>query len=280
MITQALQHCEGIGPIRLAELHDAGVRSWHDVLDAPHRIPTGWRANVVSECCRCVDALQSRDLHYFAERLLPEDKWRLLDHCFDDASYFDIETTGLEYDAQVTVIICWHRGELHTFVEGDNLDDFLDLLDDMTLLVSFNGASFDVPRVLDTFHIPDLPCPHLDLRWISYHRDLSGSLKEITHHLDLPRPVDLHDADGALAVEWWHQWMHSQNQAARQQLIRYCAADVLMLVALAHYVTDRDTPPADELWSALPPAPVSEVPAPRLLASRRARGRLLRLFHE
>lgn len=280
MITQALQHCEGIGPVRLSQLHAVGIRSWSDALDTPGRIPTAWRPSVVSECCRCIAALQSRDLHYFVERLVPQDKWRILDHCFDDASYFDIETTGLEYDAQVTVIICWHRGALQTFVEGENLDDFLDLLDDVTLLVSFNGSSFDVPRILDAFHIPDLPCPHLDLRWVSYHQDLTGSLKEITQQLDLPRPSDLRDADGALAVEWWELWTRSQNQAARQQLIRYCAADVLMLVALAHQLTDRETPAANDLWSALPPAPANEPPAPHFQSSRRARARLLRLFRD
>ena len=40
-------------------------------------------------------------------------------------------TSGLEMDSLITVIACWHQGRLHTFVEHENLDDFLDLLDDI-----------------------------------------------------------------------------------------------------------------------------------------------------
>jgi hypothetical protein len=280
LITEALQHCEGIGPVRLSELHTAGVRSWWSALDNPSRIPESFRAIVVSECCRCIEAMQARDVRYFVDRLLPQDKWRVLSHYFDDASFFDIETTGLDYDAQITVIVCWHQGTLHTFVEGENLDDFLDLLDEITLLVSFNGSSFDVPRVLDAFHIPQLPCPHLDLRWVSYHQNWIGSLKDIADRLDVPRPADLQDVDGAMAVLWWDEWQHSQDQSSLQRLIRYCSADVLLLVALAHHLAGQDCPPTSQLWSALPPAPLAEMVASPQSESKRPRARLLRLFRD
>jgi len=280
LISEALQHCEGIGPVRLSQLHSAGVESWWDALDDPRRVPESFRAIVVTECCRCIEAMHARDVRYFVDRLLPQDKWRVLSHYFDDASFFDIETTGLDYDAQITVIVCWHRGELHTFMEGDNLDDFLDLLDEITLLVSFNGSSFDVPRVLDAFHIPQLPCPHLDLRWVSYHQNWTGTLKDIADRLDVPRPADLQDIDGSMAVLWWDEWQDNQDQAARERLVRYCSADVLLLVALAHHLTGRECPSASQLWSALPPAPVADMVASPLSESRRPRARLLQLFRD
>lgn len=280
MITEALQHCEGIGPARLSQLQTAGIGSWWSVLDDPGRVPQSFRAIVVSECCRCMEALHARDIQYFVDRLVPQDKWRVLSHYFDDASYFDIETTGLEYDAQITVIVCWHRGTLHTFVEGDNLDDFLDLLDETTLLVSFNGSSFDVPRVLDGFHIPELPCPHLDLRWVSYHQNWTGGLKDIADRLDVPRPADLQDVDGAMAVVWWNQWQNNSDPAALQCLIRYCSADVLLLIALAHHLAGQACPSASQLWSELPPAPASPTVTTPQSESRRPRARLLRLFQD
>ena len=192
------------------------------------------------------------DIQYFVETFHSQDKWRILSQYLDRCSYFDIETTGLEYDDTITLIVCWHRGKLHTFVEHENLDDFLDLLDDVELLVSFNGSTFDVPRVLDGFHIPELPCPHVDLRWPCYYADLPGGLKQITSHLGLERPADLQDADGSLAVELWSQWQLQKNAEARELLIRYCAADVLLMLPLSQYLAGQNMSRCDELWCHLP----------------------------
>lgn len=254
VITQAFQHCRGLGPIRLSQLTEAGVRSWHDALQHPHLIPSGLRAAVTAECKRCLQALTENNIQYFVDSFATQDKWRILTRYVDRCSYFDIETTGLEYDDTITVIACWHRDRLHTFVEHENLDDFLDLLDEVELLVSFNGSTFDVPRVLDGFHIPKLPCPHLDLRWPCYHKELNGGLKQVTSHLGLQRPDDLHDADGSLAVRLWSSWIHQKNTAARDQLVRYCAADVLLMVPLAEHLAGNPMTPLEQLWKSLPAA--------------------------
>ncbi|MDG1896906.1 MAG: ribonuclease H-like domain-containing protein [Fuerstiella sp.] len=252
MITEALQHFRGVGPVRLAQLHEAGVRSWHDALAAPEHLAPWLRREIVEESERCLQALADDNVQYFVANLCAKDKWRVLHQYHDRASFFDIETTGLEYDDTITVIVCWHKNQLHTFVEHENLDDFLDLLDDIELLASFNGSTFDVPRVLDAFHIPELPCPHLDLRWPCYHRDLQGGLKQVVSQLGIDRPPDLQDVDGGVAVELWAMWQDHQNHDARDQLIRYCAADVLLLLPLADELARRQPRIASELWSHLP----------------------------
>lgn len=254
MITESLRHCIGIGPTRLARLHDLGIRTWNDVIENASSIPTGIRAGLLSEVRCALAALERNDIGYFVGRLCPEDKWRILAEFFDQTSYFDIETSGLEMDSSVTVIVCWHQGRLQTFVEHENLDDFLDLLDDISLLASFNGASFDVPRILDTFHIPDLPCPHLDLRWLSFHAGLRGGLKTIERQLQISRPSDLGDIDGDVAVQLWARWRECGETAARDQLIRYCAADVLSLVMLAEHLAGIDRSDIFQMWSHLPAA--------------------------
>lgn len=251
MITEALRHCPGIGPVRLKQLHALGVRSWHDVLEHSSRIPFSFRSALVEECDRCLQALSNGDIQFLVGRLAPTDKWRVLSHLLEETTYFDIETMGLEYDAPITVIACWHRGELHHFVENENLDEFLNLLDDVKLLASFNGSSFDVPRVLDSFHIPRLPCPHLDLRWLCYHQGLRGSLKRIAADVGITRPADLNDADGALAVVLWQAWAGKGDRSARDLLLRYCGADVLMLVMLAEQLVGRADLCHEEVWSHL-----------------------------
>jgi hypothetical protein len=260
MISEALLHCTGIGPVRLAKLHESGIRSWTDVVSNAEQLPIG-RSSVLAEECRCcLEALEAKNIGYFVNRFSPLDKWRIISEFLDDTSFFDIETMGLEHNSPITVIACWHRGELRTFVEHENLDDFLHLLDDVTLLASFNGSSFDVPRVLDTFHIPDLPCPHLDLRWPCYHKGFKGSLKSITSRLGITRPADLQDADGELAVHLWNRWLLDRDHRARELLIRYCASDVVLLLMLAHRLAERDVESTAAWWRHLPSSAPIEPP--------------------
>lgn len=262
MIHEALRHAAGVGPVRLAQLHTQGIHCWGDVLTRQAEISIAIREALVAECQRCSEAQAARDVRYFVSQLHQEDKWRILTEYLAETTFFDIETDGLEHDSRITVIACWHRGQLEYFVEHENLDDFLTLLDDVTLLASFNGSSFDVPRVLDAFHIPDLPCPHLDLRWPAYHQGWSGGLKEILRQLNVQRPEDLTDVDGEVAIHLWGRWVQTQDEAARGQLLRYCASDVLALVVLASHLARCEPPSDDALWQHLPAAPT----APHLAA--------------
>lgn len=263
MITEALLHCTGIGPARLARLHEAGVRSWDDVVACREKLPVALSASILEECQRCLEAHRARDIRYLVNRFSPLDRWRIVAEFLDETSFFDIETTGLEHGSPITVIACWHRGRLRTFVEHENLDDFLHLLDDVSLLASFNGSSFDVPRVLDTFHIPDLPCPHLDLRWPCYHKGFKGSLKSITSQLGFARPADLQDADGELAIRLWNRWTLDRDYSARELLLRYCASDVVLLAMLAHRLAEREITSHADWWRQLPAPALPELPHER-----------------
>lgn len=269
VIREALQHCRGIGPTRLQQLQDAGLSTWDDILARPESLPAALAQDVLTEVQRCVAALEQNDIGYFVQQLHPRDRWRILAEYLPDVSYFDIETTGLELDSQITVIVCWHRGSLHTYIEHENLDDFLDLLDEIRLLVSFNGSTFDVPRLLDAFHIPQLPCPHLDLRWPCQHRRLAGGLKDICTRLGITRPDDLQDVDGEEAVRLWYRWHEQADPSARDQLVRYCAADVLLLHPIACHLAGQSLPGPDEIWQHLPAGPTPAPESPREQRRRR-----------
>ena len=258
MITEALLHCPQIGPARLEKLHASDIRTWQDVIKRADELSSGIRAPIVQESQRCIDALARNDIHYFVQNLAIKDRWRILQHFLNDVTFFDIETAGLEYDDPITTICVWHRGEVHTFLEHENLDDFLDLLDEVKLLSSFNGSTFDVPRVLDSFHIPALPCPHLDLRWLCYHQELRGGLKEIALRLGIQRPADLQFADGEMAIRQWARWIHFQDQQARADLIRYCASDVVLLVVLADRLVGRTQTDLQNLWQRIPGSTAAE----------------------
>ncbi len=136
------------------------------------------------------------------------------------------------------------------------MDDFLDLLVEVSLLVSFNGSGFDIPLLLQTWHIPEFPCPHVDLRWLCYHDQLTGGLKHVESKLGISRPLDLRGVDGAEAVQLWLCWKQYSDQRALERLLRYCAADVLTLQMVTSSLLRSKGisvrgPSTDELWRLL-----------------------------
>lgn len=271
MLREALLHLPAIGPERVKDLHRRGLRSWDDLLNSPPEDlpwPTARQERIADVLHSCEAALARDDIDFFTRTLARCDQWRVLGHWFDRATYFDIETDGVHAGCRISVIACLHRGRLLTFTAGHNLDAFLDLLDDVDLLVSFNGASFDVPKVVDAFRIPTLPCPHVDLRWLCYYGNCRGGLKQIEKDLGIERPPDLEGVDGEQAVWLWQAYCDEGDREALTCLTRYCAADVLSLQVVGDRLLRSFSPdftaslPAHP-WGALdslPAIPTAEAP--------------------
>jgi hypothetical protein len=232
---------------------------WSDILNATRPLAgldvSAWD-EVRAAAERSSRALQADDVSYFTAAFPSAEQWRVLAQWFEQASFFDIETSGLEADSLVTLVCCFHGGQPLRYLADENLDGFLDLLEEVKLLVSFNGASFDVPRVLGRFHIPELPCPHVDLRWLCHHAGWKGGLKKIERELGLRRPPDLEGLGGAEAVWLWQAWSEQGDECARRTLERYCAADTVMLKMLAGRLCTLQgvavtTPDEAALWQLL-----------------------------
>ncbi|MBU2645733.1 ribonuclease H-like domain-containing protein [bacterium] len=229
MIDQTFLHCTGVGPVMESRLKALGFSCWQDCLDSARDLPFSRprRDRFLEDIAASQTALRHQDLAFLTARFPHREHWRILAGFFSEATFFDIETTGLSsYDSFTTVISAYHRQELHTFVYGENLEDFLQLVDRSRLLVAFNGNSFDIPFLEHCFNIPTLGCPAIDLRWICYHRGYKGGLKAIERQLGLHRPASVSDVDGQEAVELFDRWQMG-DPLARRKLIRYCQTDVL-----------------------------------------------------
>ncbi len=258
MIETTFVHCPGIGPVGEKKIHDAGFKDWSSALGNINKLPISRKvkANLAEKIRQSISALEREDIPFFVKHFPVKDQWKVLGRFYERASYFDIETTEAVLGrAEITVIACLHKGELHHFVRDENLDDFLDLLDDVELMLSFNGSSFDIPHVLDHFHIPEIPCAHIDLRWQCYHCGYRYGLKSIETEIGIERPIDLRGVDGFEAIYLWHDWLNGSSEA-RNKLIRYCGADVLSLKFVAAHILNHcgipvDSPSSENLWNYL-----------------------------
>lgn len=235
MIEETFLHIKGIGPGTEKRLREAGIFTWKDALSSQKELPMKGkkRDSFLREIDESLKALSSEDISFFTARLPGKEQWRVLSRWIDCAAFFDIETSGLNYfDSEVTVICAHTDDKTHTFIKGQNLDDFLDLAGGAPLLVSFNGSSFDIPFLERNFSVPALGPAHVDLRWVTYHEGYRGGLKEIERSLGIERPGNIRDVDGFEAVYLYHRWLGG-DAAALQRLCAYCRADTVSLKLLA-----------------------------------------------
>ena len=235
MINQTFLHCPGIGLKTEERLKASGFECWQDCLNHPELLP--FKGNKQKQFLLEIEksqlALKNHDLGYLVEALPTREHWRILGEYFKQATFFDIETTGLSsYDSMITVITAFHQGKLHTFLFQENLADFLNLVENSTLLVAFNGNSFDIPFIENEFNIPSIDCPFVDLRWICYHEEYRGGLKSIEKQLYIKRPQEIEGVDGFEAVSLFLDWQNG-DFSAKKKLIDYCQADVLCTYLVA-----------------------------------------------
>lgn len=160
--------------------------------------------------------------------------WRLFPELRSEARYIDIETTGLDPRDPITMVGVSDGHATCVLVRGRGLNAraLRELLTDARLLVTWNGASFDLPRLRASF--PGLPwdLPHFDLAVAGRQVGLGGGLKAVERALGLVRPRDLQGVTGLEAASLWRDHV-AGDEAALRRLIRYCRADVESLVALA-----------------------------------------------
>ena len=236
------RHWYGVGHQLESKLKRSGYRCWADIVERSNMLPIGdaTRAQLVRYAQRSIDDVAAGRIGAFATSFPPQERWQVLRQFIDRASFFDCETTGLHAGAQVTVIAVYHRGSIRCYVRGRDLDQFCDLLPEIDLLVSFSGSHFDIPHVCKLFNIPNVPCPHLDLRWICYYRELVGGLKRIASQLGVPRNGPASNLAGEDAVRLW-QAHRNGVEGALELLLEYVQSDVELTRAVAHAVVQEPT---------------------------------------
>jgi uncharacterized protein YprB with RNaseH-like and TPR domain len=158
----------------------------------------------------------------------------------DRVRFIDIETLGLAPEDPITAVGISDGHASTVLVRGKDMtrERLARLLDGAGLFVTFNGISFDVPRLRRAF--PGLPwdLPHFDLAVEGRRLGLKGGLKKVERRLGYTRPRDLRGVDGPGAIRLWREHCRGNPRSLRR-LVRYCAADVEALVHLAERIYGR-----------------------------------------
>ena len=282
MLPHTFIHLPNIGPVTELALWDEGIHTWQDFYSAeslPSRIrpqSSGLKETVAE----CMNRLDEKDAMYFSRTMPRSETWRMYADFRHNAAFLDIETTGLSPDYSIiTLVGILDREGYHSFVYDQNLSDLREALEQYDLIVTFNGASFDLPFIESHFGELFRHTAHIDLRHVLNRIGQKGGLKAIERRLGVGRPSELTALDGFDAVRLWRMW-ELGSEGALDTLIRYNAEDVFSLPKLAEIAYNRLTSSIGSPARKIEPAEYPETDLPfdpdvldYLAGSGRRRGR-------
>ena len=185
-------------------------------------------------------ALYNFDAAYFKHIMPSSEQYRLYDFFKDEAVFLDIETSGLSpYYSDVTVVGLYDGIDTKMMIKGINLDHeaLKKELEKYKLIITFNGASFDLPFLEKCFPNTIPSIPHIDLRPVMKRIGYSGGLKKIERDLNIQRRELVADLDGGDALTLWRSYKASGDEYYLNLLIEYNEEDIINLKKIADFGT-------------------------------------------
>ncbi|WP_373049125.1 ribonuclease H-like domain-containing protein [Vulgatibacter sp.] len=237
MITATFRGMPGIGPSRERELWEKGFRSWDDLpADGPILSPK-LDARLRGAVNEAKELLARRDLAGLARVLPVNERWRLWPRFTSETCFLDIETDG---DSEtVTAIALYCEKGPQAFVRGVNLEAFPRAFAGYGIVVTFNGASFDLPVLGRAFPQLVRPPIHVDLRFVYQRLGERGGLKALEKRMGLTRPGEVEGVDGWEAVRLWRRWTATRDANALCRLVEYNLYDAIQLRPLLELAYNR-----------------------------------------
>jgi len=234
MLEHTFIHLPDIGPVRERALWEEGVKTWDDFIARFSSSETH------KHYCKMITnskyALKLSDANHFAYVLPSGETWRAFPH-FKRVAYVDIETTGLSATSNDLTVVGLYDGEkVHSYIAGKNIEDFRKHVEKFDMVVTFNGAQFDLPFLRKNMRGIRLPALHVDLRFTLASLDMTGGLKKIEERFGFEREDDLKGLDGYDAVKLWQKYIRRNDTRALDKLVRYNAADISNLKHLMEWV--------------------------------------------
>jgi uncharacterized protein YprB with RNaseH-like and TPR domain len=235
-------------------------------------IPGSWERNKIGECFVYRSEIPlgtkhgklkisgSPDLSFF--NTLPHFEGGL-DISPEEVLFIDTETTGLSGGVGTYVFligVAKYKGDILNFAqfflqdpahESSQLAALNEFISNAKLIVSYNGKSFDLPRIKTRYRLHGWPDPfaeiyHIDLLHIArrlWKAHLPGcTLGDLEHHL-LGLQRDSIDIPGWQVSEHFYEYLRSGDPTPLKCVFYHNEIDVISLAALLEYISERLSSP-------------------------------------
>lgn len=244
MIRNTFSMLNGIGEKLERRLWKDGILTWSNFIETDdirfinreRKVSFDWSLSTAAR------KLQDRDAVFFSRSVKRREHWRLFEIFRDHAVYLDIETNGLPpgRGGYVTVVGLYDGFDWKCLVAGENLtvENLNRELSGYKCLVTFYGASFDVPFLQRTFPGVRFDIPHFDLCFAAKRVGISGGLKKIETLFNIERSEDVRGMDGYDAVKLWELAKRGSDEAKRL-LLSYNREDTVNLLTIADILYRR-----------------------------------------
>jgi len=244
MIQNSFIFLDNISKRKEILLWEQGITNWDRFLESDKikGISKSRKFFYDTQINRAKVALKEMNSTYFINKLPSDENWRLYDYFKDEACFLDIETTGVGPGSYITVIGMFDGYDTKTMIQGINLNirELKKELANYKLIVTFNGATFDLPFIKKRYPslLPEIP--NFDLKSACAKINLNGGLKYIEKLLDIERKNKIvSNLNGGDAVRLWRMYRASGNKHYLKLLIEYNEEDCINLKQIADYAVKK-----------------------------------------
>ena len=240
MITNSFIFLEGVGNKLEKNIWNSGVYEWDSFLKK-EKIDGLSKSRKLYYDRKILEArkhLFDSNSSYFLNILPQSENWRLYDFFKEDAVFLDIETTGLSKNHDdITVFGLYDGLNTKTMIQGINLNyhALKKELEKYKLIVTFNGASFDIPFIKKRY--PDLipKIPNFDVKSLTKRLGLVGGLKKIEKDLNIKRKEIVDEFNGGDALTLWKMYRATGDEYYLNLLVEYNEFDIINLKIVAEH---------------------------------------------
>ena len=238
MIRNTFSILNGIGEKLERRLWEKGILTWNDFIDSKDiDVISPERKSAYDETLSAAsEKLNSGNAVYFAKTVKRREHWRFFEVFKGDVLCLDIETNGYQPNdgGYVTVVGLYDGYDWRHLVKGENLtlENLNRELSDYKCLLTYYGASFDIPFLQKTFPGVRFDIPHFDLCFAAKKLGYRGGLKKLEGLLGIERDESVRGMDGYDAVRLWELAVRGDDSALRL-LLTYNREDTVNLFAVA-----------------------------------------------
>ena len=244
MIRNSFIFLEGVGNKLEKNLWQNGIQDWDSFLKKENiqGLSKSRKLYYNRKIMEARKNLFDENSSYFLGVLPQSENWRLYDFFKEDAVFLDIETTGLSknYD-DITVFGLYDGINTKTMIQGINLNyhGLKKELEKYKLIVTFNGACFDLPFIEKRYPglIPRVP--NFDVKSITRQLGLTGGLKKIERDLNIKRKEIVDEFNGGDALTLWRMYRSTGDDYYLNLLVEYNEFDIVNLKSVAEHCIKR-----------------------------------------